>query len=223
MGYETLIIEPVKNMMLKILSYFPTIFIALVIFTIGILVSQLLRSLFLQLFKVVEFDVLSEKIGLTGFLTKGGIKDKPSELLTCIFHWIMMVVVLLTTVKSLGLIMVSDLIDTVLAYVPHVVTGVLVLTIGMLVAKFIAAMVYLLAKNTDMPIPATLSRLTKLVIMVYVAIVFLKEIGLISLFTGTHYTIFMGGVVFAFALAFGLAGKDIASKYLGVFSTKKIA
>ena len=44
-----------------------------------------------------------------------------------------------------------------------------------------------------------------------------------SLLEGTHHTIFIGGVVFALALAFGLAGRDIAAHYLDVFNVKKVA
>jgi len=84
------------------------------------------------------------------------------------------------------------------------------------VAKVISSLVYVTAKNTDMPIPDTLKEVTKIAIVAYVAIIYLKEIGFVALFSGAHYTIFIGGIVFAMALAFGLAGKDVASRYLDV-------
>jgi len=72
-----------------------------------------------------------------------------------------------------------------------------------------------------MPIPDTLAKVSKLAIIAYVTVIFLKEIGLISLFVGTHYTIFIAGIVFAMALAFGLAGRNVAAKYLEVLNMKK--
>ena len=96
----------------------------------------------------------------------------------------------------------------------------MVLIFGMLLAKFVATIVYVTAKSTDMPIPATLARLSKYAIVVFVTILYLKEIGFVDLFVGANYTIFMAGVIFSLALAFGLAGKDIASKYLGVLERK---
>jgi hypothetical protein len=56
--------------------------------------------------------------------------------------------------------------------------------------------------------------LSKLAIVVYVSIIYLKEIGFVALFSGATYSVFMTGIVFALALAFGLAGKDVAAKYL---------
>ena len=90
----------------------------------------------------------------------------------------------------------------------------------MYLARFVSTIVYLAAKNTDMPAPVTLTRITKLAIMTYVTILFLKEIGFVSLFMGQHYTIFISGIVFALALSFGLAGRDIASNYLDVLKKK---
>ena len=124
--------------------------------------------------------------------------------------------VLIISLKALGLAAVSGLIDSLLAYVPNVLSGAFVLIFGMLLAKFIATIVYIAAKNTDMPIPATIARLSKFAIVIYVSIVYLKEFGFVDLFVGENYTIFLTGLVFAMALAFGLAGKDIAAKYLGV-------
>ena len=129
--------------------------------------------------------------------------------------------VLLTTVKSFGLTVVADLTDKVIGYIPSVFTGVLVLIVGMLMARLVSALVYVIAKNTDMPSPLTLSRLSKLAIMAYVGIIFLKEIGFVSLFADANYTIITAGIVFALALAFGLAGKDIAARYLDVFNVRK--
>ena len=125
------------------------------------------------------------------------------------------------TVKYLGLTVASTLVDTIIAYIPSVLSGVVVLIIGMLIARFVAAVVYVTAKNTDMPAAVTLSKLSKIAIMVYVAVLYLKEIGFVSIFEGTHYTMFIGGVIFAVALAFGLAGKDLAHKYMDVFNIKK--
>ncbi|MCA9404359.1 MAG: hypothetical protein KC897_11295, partial [Candidatus Omnitrophica bacterium] len=106
--------------------------------------------------------------------------------------------------------------DRLLAYIPNVITGVVVLIFGMLLAKFVATIIYIAAKNTDMPIPLTLAKLSKLAIIIYVSIIYLTEIGFVGLFSGANYSIFLTGIVFALALAFGLAGKDVAAKYLGV-------
>jgi hypothetical protein len=220
MRYDTLIVEPLRDMMGKVVSFIPTLLVAFGILIIGCVIAHAIERLLTRVLKMIEFDKVSDKMGLTRILKTGGITHKASEVLGCLTYYVLMIMVLIMTVKAMGLVVASALVDKILAYVPHVISGVLVLIIGMYLARFVSALVYIAAKNTDMPSPATLGRISKLAIMVYVTILFLKEIGFVSLFVGTHYTIFIGGVVFAMALAFGLAGKDIAGRYLDVLRRK---
>lgn len=217
MRYDPLILEPFKEMLVRVTSFIPTLVVTLAILIIGCIAATLVRSLLDRFFKAIDFDKLADTIGVAGFLRKGGIKHKPGDLISCMTYLVLMVGVLITTVKYLGLTMVTDLIDKVLAYVPHVITGALVMIIGMLIAKFVSVLIFVTAKNTDMPAPAALARLSKLAIVIYVTVIYLKEVGFLTMFEGIHYTIFMGGIIFALALAFGLAGRDVAAKYLGVF------
>ncbi len=218
MRYETLIVEPFKDMMLKVLDFIPTLFIALAILFIGCFLAHGVQKLMVRLFK--PLDGAAGNMGITQALKKGGIRQQPSDVIGCLSYWILMVMVLIMSVKTLGLVVATDLLDRLLAYIPSVITGVVVLIFGMLLAKFTATIVYVTAKNTDMPIPLTLAKLSKFAIVIYVSIIYLREIGFVDLFAGTNYTIFITGIVFALALAFGLAGKDVASKYLGVLDKK---
>lgn len=216
MRYDTLIIEPIKSMLSQVVGFIPTLFISLGILIVGYVVARVLTKLIVKLLRTIEFDKISDTISFTHILKTGGIKEKPSTLVGCVTYWVMMVMVLIMTVKAFGLPLADNFLDKLFAYIPNVVLGTLVLIIGMLIAKVVSTVVYVTAKNTDMPAPDTLKHLTKLAIMAYVAIMFLKEIGFISLFIGVNHTIFITGIVFSLALAFGLAGRDLASKYLDV-------
>ena len=221
MRFDAFIIEPFRDVMDRVIVFVPTLLVALGILIIGWVIARVIRKGLLRVFRAIQFDKLSDTIGLSSILRNGGIKHKPSEMLSCLVYTVVMIGVFVMTIKALGLTLASDLIDGLLGYVPSVVSGVFILIIGMLLAKVVSGLVYVTAKNTDMPIPETLSRLSKWAIVAYVTIMFLKEIGFVSLFVPEYSTIFVAGVVFALALAFGLAGRDIASRYLDVFNVRK--
>ncbi len=217
MRYDTLIIQPLSDMMVQVVSFIPALLTTLGILIFGWVVSKFMRTLVTQFFQLIQIDKVSDKMGLSHFLKTGGVRGKFSEVLGFLVYCVLIVMTLVLTVKSLGLVVASGLIDKILAYIPNVITGAFVLIIGMYIARFISVLVYIAAKNTDMPIAATLARLSKLAIMAYVTIMYLKEIGFAAIFEGGNYTLFITGIVFALSLAFGLAGKDIAAKYLDVF------
>ena len=219
--FNSLIIaEPLSDILLRVTSFVPTLFLAFFILVIGYVFARAVRKLLSRFLSLIEFDKIMDSVGLSKALRKGGVKDKPSDIVGCVTYWVLMIGVLLMTIKVLGIGVVSSMLDTVLAYIPHVITGAVVLILGMLVAQFVSTLVYITAKNTDMPMPDTLSLLSKLAILVYVTIMYLKEIGFVSIFHGEHYSIFITGTVFAMALAFGLAGKELAGKCLHVFEDK---
>ncbi len=220
MEFNTLAVEPIKDMILGVLGYVPTLLTAFVILIIGWVVARGLRKALTHILKAIDFDKLVGQMGLARILRVGGVKEKPTDMVTCLVYWVFMVMVLMTTIEAFGIALASDFLGKLFMYIPHVITGALVLIIGMLLAKVVSGVVYVTAKNTDMPIPEVLRDVSKLSIVIYVTIMYLTEIGFVALFTGGHYSIFITGLVFALAHSFGLAGKDIATKYLRVFDKK---
>ncbi len=220
MGYKTLFTEPIMDMLHHLIGYLPKLGVALTVLIVGWILAKFITKIFITFLRTVDFDKLSGKMGLTKVLKTGGITEKPSSLFGCIVYWVMMIAVLTAHVKALGLEVVSTLLDKVIGYIPSVITGVLVLIIGMLIARVVSVLIYVVAKNTDMPIPETLSKLSKWAIVAFVAIVYLKEIGFAIFFTGPTFSMLLTGIVFAIALSFGLAGKDIAAKYLDFLGKK---
>ena len=220
MNYEYLIFTPFTEMTGTVLGFIPTLLFALGVLIVGTFLAHAIEHVVARVFKQIEFDTVSEKMGLTKALHKGGIRRTPSSVIGCLTYWVLMVMVLVMSVKTLGITAASDLIDKILAYIPSVISGAVALIIGMLVAKFVGTVVYITAKNTDMPSPALLARVSKWAIVAYVSIIYLKEIGFVDLFVGAHYTIFIAGIVFALSLAFGLAGKEVAGHYLHAIDKK---
>ena len=221
MNYDATIFTPLHEMLVRVASFIPTLLITFAILIGGWLLTLLVRNIIVDALKVVKFDKLADKLGIAKFLRTGGIKSTPSEAVGCVFYCLLMVMFTIISVKALGIPLASGAIDTILAYVPSVITGAVVLIIGMYVARFVSVLVYMAAKNTDMPGAATLSRLSKWTILAYATILYLREIGFASIFEGANNTIFVTGVVLALALAFGLGGKDVASRYLEVFNKAK--
>lgn len=222
MQYDTILLDPLRDMVVRVADFVPTLLLSFAILIVGYFLAHAVEKVLNKFLKMLEFDAVADKMGIGHILRKGGVKHKPSELIGLLTYWVLMIMVLIMSVKTFGLTAVAGLLDTVLGFIPSVIGGLLALTIGMLIAKVVSTLVYIVAKNTDMPLPETVSRLCKYAIMVFVVIMFLKEIGFVGLFEGTHYTIFIGGIIFAVSLAFGLAGKDIALRYLDVLKIKKI-
>lgn len=221
MKYVEMVFYPIRDVLITMWGFFPTLLTAFIILTFGWIIARTIRKFLTSVLKSIDFDTITGKMGLARVLRIGGVKHKPSEMVTCAVYWVLMIVVLTSTIEAFGITLASDFFDKLFVYIPHVLVGSLALIVGMLLAKVISGLVYVTAKNTDMPIPEVLRDLTKFALVIYVSILYLTEIGAVSLLQRANHSIVMLGLVFALSIAFGLAGKDIASKYLGVFDRTK--
>ena len=101
--WDNLIVEPVRQMLTRILAYLPVLLGALIILIVGWIVAKVIRRLVDWLLKVVRFDVLADKAGILEILRKGDLGISARELVSRLVYWLIMIMVLVMTVDALGL------------------------------------------------------------------------------------------------------------------------
>jgi hypothetical protein len=208
------ILRSVHDMFATVTGYLPTLFSVLGILVIGWVVARVMSKVVTRLFKEIYFDTVCHHLGLAGVLRKGGIKRTPSEVVGCLVYWVVMIMVLTMSVKTFGLTLVDDMLNRLFMYVPSVIGAVFVLIFGMILANFISSLIKIVASNTDLPRPDILGMVTKYTILLFAVTIFLKEVGLEGIVTGTSLDIIFASICLALALSFGLGGRDTAARYL---------
>ncbi|MFA5785247.1 MAG: hypothetical protein WC962_10250, partial [Phycisphaerae bacterium] len=61
MEWNSLIVEPVREMLTRIMAYLPILLGALLILIVGWIVAKIIRSIVDALLKVIRFDMLADK------------------------------------------------------------------------------------------------------------------------------------------------------------------
>ena len=220
-NFHAVILDPLKEMLKEVVNFVPTLISALLILIIGLLVAKLLHDVMLRLFKEIRLDKLADKIGISRIIDKSGIKYSLSEGISLIFYWLFIVLFMIIAVKAIGLSVVSDSLNRLLGYIPHVLSAVVVLVLGMILAKVVSGLVHFVASYLDLPKPKLLERITRWVIVIYAVTLTIEELGFGLVLVGTTFTILFGAVAFAFALAYGLGGQEMAAKHLGKYNHKR--
>src|SRR4030042_2162459 len=149
--WNNLIAEPVRQMLTKILAYLPVLLGALVILIVGWLVAKAIKGIINWLLKVVRFDTLADKAGITEILRKGDLKVSAREVVSGIVYWLIIIMVLVMTVDALGLPKSSDVLASLFAYVPKVIVALLVLVVAMFLAGFVSGIVRTAAGTAKLP------------------------------------------------------------------------
>ncbi len=212
--WKNLIVEPVSQMLTRIMTYLPILLGALVILIVGWLVAKAIKRIVDWLLKLIRFDALADKAGISEILKKGNLEISAGEVISRLVYWLIVIMVLVMAVDALGLPKASDVLASLFAYVPKVIAALLVLVVAMFLASFVSGIVRTAAGNANLPKPEMFAGVSRWAIIIFAVTISLEQLGIASLLVTATFNIILGGVCLALAIAFGLGGKDIVANYL---------
>ena len=219
--WENLIVDPVRQMLTRIMAYLPVLLGALIILIVGWIVAKAIKRLVDWLLKTIRFDTLADKAGISEILRKGDLKISAREVVSSLVYWLIIIMVLVMAVDALGLPKASDVLASLFAYVPKVIAALLVLVVAMFLASFVSGIVHTAAGNANLPKPEIFAGISRWAIIIFAVTIALVELGIAPLLVTATFNIILGGVCLALALAFGLGGKDAAARYLEELKEKR--
>jgi len=212
--------DPVYSFITQAGEIFPKVLLAIAILIAGWLAARLARLVVVKGLRAINFNVLTDKAGLDGFLKQGGGDTDTTGILGLLVYWLIIFAALLVASNTVGLAAVTELIGRVVLFVPRVIVAVVILAFGAYFARFIGMTVTAYCKNLDMPDAALLGRLAMYAIVAFVAMVAIDHLGLGDIIRQT-FLIILIGITLALALAFGLGGQKRAADFLERWSRRQ--
>lgn len=195
----------------QLAGFVPQLLAALVLLFVGWLFANLAKTAVMKLLDVLKFDSIAEKTGIESFLKQGNLDVSLSRLLGKLAYWIIIFVVIVTVANSLGLHMVAELFNKIVLYIPNIIVAILVLVFGTLIARFINRMVFAYLNNIGVQGALTISTLSEYGVIIFVVFVALEQLAIGTDLLTAAFQIGFGAIGLAFALAFGLGGREWAA------------
>jgi len=197
-----------------LLSFIPSLFGAVLVFALGMLVSVWGKRLVEELLRAVRLEEISARSGFTGYLRRADIKLTAVELVGEIMRWVLLLIFFVAAVDILGLKVVSGVLGQVLAYIPNVLAAALILGAGLLIANLVDGLVRGAFATIDHEAARLVGKLARWVVLV---VAFFAAIGQLNLAPRLVDTFFQGltwTFVLAIGLSVGLGAKDLVAQVL---------
>lgn len=212
--------EPVRVILVQVGEFFPRVLLAILILVVGWLLAKALRFAAVKALRAINFNVLTEKAGIDGFIKQGGGELDTTQVLGFLIYWLVIIAALMIAFNSMGLAYVTDLVGRVLLFVPRVIVAVVILAFGAYLARFVGAAVATYCKGIALPEAATVGRLAFWGVLVFVVLVALDQLGLGDIIRQS-FLIVLAAVALGLALAFGLGGQKRAADWLERWSRQR--
>jgi hypothetical protein len=207
-------LEPVRVFLRQVGELLPRLIIAIVVLIAGWLLAKLVRFAVAKALRAVNFNVLAGRAGMDGFLRNGGIRADTTDLLALLCYWLVILAALIIGFNSLGLVYVTDLLAKVVLFVPKLMVALVILAFGAYFARVIGNAVSAYGRNIHLQDADLLGSIARYAIVTFVVLIALDQVNVGGDIVRQTFLVILTGVVFALALAFGLAGKDWAAELL---------
>ena len=206
--------EPMKAFVDNFIRYLPNLMAALFVFVTGIITAGLLKVVVGYVLRLVRFDRYAERSGMKNILSHFCSRQPLSLILAKIAGVFWVVLLSIIAISCLQIPATNVLLENTLLFLPNVLMAFLIVVIGYFSGKYVEQAALISAVNASIKPAQLLSRGAWLGVMMLTVSLAMEQLGIGKGTIAISFNIILAGVVFAFALAFGLGGKEHAREYL---------
>jgi len=196
------IVTLLEDMIGQITNIIPNVIGAGVIVYIGYFVAKIIIDILESFFATAKVDELPEKMGLSSVFSDS---FTPTKLFSGLIMLFIMLTSITAAVETLGIETISHIFSKTLEFAGGLLMGGIILVIG----NFLSQLAY---ENLKKHGSDTLATIARFAILGLVLAMGLKAMGIADHIVNLAFALTLGSVAVAAAIAFGLGGRDAASK-----------
>ena len=209
LGLES-IAMPATSMLQRIFEFIPSILSAFIIVAFAYFIGRIVGEL---------ITGILTKIGFNRVLGLIGIKNEKINLSELVGKLVMVAIVLFSALEAadvLGFSKVSGLVELFVLLAGNIIIGLIIIGLGFYVANLISGII----ENSESKNSSTLALIAKIAILMLAISMGLAQMGLASNIIEYAFIFFVGAIAIAFAVAFGIGGRDLAARKLDEIDKK---
>jgi hypothetical protein len=201
--------EPIVNVLNSILAAIPNILVAVILLGVGMAIAKFVGDLVSNLLQGTGINKLTDNMNVKGAqkLDLAQISGQVVAVLIGLFFFV-------EALNALNLAVLNTIGTAIIAYLPNVVFAIIILGLGVIGGQWIAG---LISQSTG---SKWAGQLVQYVLIAFALFMVLDQLNFASNIVNTAFIFIIGGLSVAFALSFGLGGRDFARKQLEKLDNK---
>lgn len=203
------IADPISSVLNTILSAIPNILVAVVLLIVGFAIAKFAGMILTDLLKSAGLNKYSSYLKKSSNmnLDLSKIAGQTVAVLIGLFF-------LVEALNALNLEMLNSILSVVIGYLPNVLFAAIIIGLGFVGGQMLSSAV----KSTTGSMLAGM--LVKYILIVFSIFMALDQLNFASAIVQAAFICIIGGLAIAFALSFGLGGREFAKKQLSRLDSK---
>lgn len=206
---------PLTEMMARFWVVLPNLAVSVLVVAAGVVVGRIIRNVVAATLRNLGFDRLVARLGISTISARPDRLGEPSELAGFLVHVAIVILATAQACENLQLHTWAVYLNAFLGYaIKNVLVAGVVVAIGVAIGNYVRDLIS--ARSVD---PADsrnrmLGEFARYTILVFAVTMAIQQLQVAENFVLLAFGLLFGGLCLAFALAFGLGGRDLASDIL---------
>lgn len=192
-----------------LLSFIPALVGAVLVLVIGWILSNILARLVRTVLVKVGFETAARRTGVTSVVAASDDRGA-SWLMGELVKWFIRLIFLEAAAQILHMGAVSNLLNSIILWIPNLIVALVILLLGMLLADVLGPVVRGAAMRSGMGNPDLLATLAEFGVMAFAVIFALNQLGIAKELVDALFIGMVFSLALAIGLAFGLGGRETA-------------
>ena len=193
-------------------GFVPNLIGFLVILLVGWIIAKIARTAINKVMDKVGVDRRLHSSPAGEYVERVSPGAKPSHLIGAVAYWFIFLFALSAAIGALKIAALTDFIAQVQAFLPNVIVAVLIFVVAAALAGGVAGVVQKLMGDT--PTGKVVTAVVPGLILAIGTFMMLNQLKIAEEIVTITYAALLGMLALAGALAFGLGGRDVASRML---------
>lgn len=201
-------------------EFVPGLFGAIVVVILGFIIAKIIASIIRKLLVGIKIDTFGKKLNDIDFINNANLDIKISGIVAKFFYYLILVLFLVIASDILKMQAISELVVNLFNFIPKLIVAFIFLIFGTLLAELIRSIVDATLSSLSIPSSKIISTFLFYFLFINVVILSVEQAEINTEFLQHNISIIIAGGVFAFAIGYGLASRDVVSNFLSSLYTK---
>ncbi len=214
MAWQTALYAAWTSAISSTFAILPQILGAIVVGVFGIVLGNWVKAVTVKSLQMLRFETLIKDSKFKAFLVKAEITQKVEDVIGTVLKWLIVLTFFIAATNIVGLSAVSTVLGGVLSYIPNVISAVIVMAIGVLLAGIVEGIVKGALASVDLKTARLMGKIASYTLVTITTLAAFSELKIASSFINILFIGFVSMLALGFGLAIGLGAKDVIGQAL---------
>lgn len=200
----------------------PSILGVILILLFGYLFAKFLNKIATKAIARSGLDNQAEKLNTIDLFSSLNFKIIPSVLLGKLIYYLIMLFVIIAAADLINMPTITQIIRDVINLIPQLLTALFIILFGIFVSDALRKIVQTTCESLGIPSSKLISGFVFYFLIINILLTALEQAGIETQSLSQNISLLIGGLIFAFAIGYGLASKDIFANILNSYYNREL-